>query len=247
MIGTLAIFLAMHGGPSLIQQSGGQVVSKVFLRYARAESLSGTIVQTTSDGAGIITVKNEVSYVRPAKLYVGQNRHALNGLNLFVVSDGKTFTYDHPRDTITKVRRGDRLGETVSGEDPFSEEPFSRVIGEIYAIAHSSLEPVTSLDIAIAHKPHLAVFTTNVATVVLSGTVQYKGRQVYRVTGKWRRYKDELPSGRFELLVSSGYDILRFTLVERYLVRNRPVEVTIIETVDLEVGAEVDDAVFKVR
>ncbi|MCH7944736.1 MAG: hypothetical protein IIC73_01790, partial [Armatimonadetes bacterium] len=82
MIGTVAIFLAMHGGPQLIEQSGGQVVSKVFLRYARAKSLSGRIFQTTSDGAGTITVKTDVAYVRPAKLYVAQNRKARNGLNL---------------------------------------------------------------------------------------------------------------------------------------------------------------------
>ena len=247
MIGTVAIFLAMHGGPSLIQQSGGQVVSKVFLKYARAESLSGTIVQTTSDGAGTITVKNEVSYVRPAKLYVGQNRQALNGLNLFVVSDGKTFTYDHPRGTIKVIRPGDRLSEPVSGVYEVTNEPFSRVIGEMYAVTHTSMEPVTSLDIAFAHKPHLSDFTGHVVSAVLSGSVQYKGRQVYRVTGAWRYYKGDRPSGRWEMLVSSEYDILRFTLVERYSVRGKSVDVTIIETVDLKVGAKVDDAVFKVR
>ncbi|MCH8978270.1 MAG: hypothetical protein IH945_03390 [Armatimonadetes bacterium] len=248
MIGTVAIFLAMHGGPlPLVQQSGGQVVSKVFLRYARAQTLSGTIVQTTSDGAGTITVKTNVSFVRPAKLYIEQNRKAKNGLNLLVVSDGERFTYDHPRGTLKIVPPGDRLGEPVSGKYPFTEEPFSRVIGEMYAIAHSSLEPVTALDIAIAYSPHLADLTTNVATVVLSGSVLYKGRQVYRVTGTWRRYKNEIPSGNYEMLVSSEYDILKFTLTEQYMVRGRLVKATVIETVDIKVGTKVDDTVFKVR
>lgn len=251
MIGSVAIFFALHGGPQqqqqLVQQSGGQVMSKVFLRYARAESLSGTIIQTTSDGAGSVTFKTDVSYVRPGKLYVAQDRKARNGLNLLAVSDGKTFAYDLPRDTIDKVVPGERLSEPVTSSDPVTGKRTTITLGEMYAVTHSSMEPVTSLDIAIAHTPHLGDFRINVASVKLSGSVLYKGRQVYRITGGWRHYGDVQPSGQYEMLISSEYDILRYALTERYLVRGRLVDLKIVETVDLKVGAKVDDNVFKVR
>lgn len=248
MIGTVAVFLAMHGGQAqLVQQSGAQVVSKVFRRYSQVKSLSGTIMQTTGDGTGTITVRTDVSYVRRSKLYVAQNRKARNGLNLLVVSDGRYFSYDHPRNTLLTVPPGDRLGEPVSGVNPLTEEPFSLSIGEIYSVAHRSLEPVTSLDLVIAYSPHLADFRINVASVKLAKPVVYKGEKVYRVIGSWRQNKNDRPTGNYELLVSAEYDILRFSMLERYKVRGRFVNVTIIETLDLKVGAKVDDNVFKVR
>ena len=247
MIGSVALLLAMHGGPQLVQQSGAQVVNKVIVKYMRAKSLTGTILQTTSDGTGSVSFKTEVSYVKPGKLRIAQNRKARNDRNLFAVSDGRTFVYDHPRDTTRKVIPGDRLMDAVSGINELTGEPYTQSFGEMYAVTHTSMEPVTSLDIAFGYKPHLDDFKSHIVTVVLSGAVAYKGRQVYKVTGKWRYYKNGPQTGRWEMLVSSEYDILKFALIEPYQVGGRSVDLIIVETVDLKVDVKIDDSVFKVR
>ncbi len=249
MIGALSLCLALQvqtPQTATLEKDPGKIVSLVLAKYARANSLSGTIVQQASDTGGTLRMTTKVSYVRPDYIRVEQDRKGRNGLNLLLVSDEKKFKYSPPNTTPVPPKPGQFLLEPRTIER-VGYAPFVLTVGDMYHAAHTSLAPVTLLDLAIAHKEHLKDFTINVATLALAGMATYNGATVYRLTGQWRPYigRDTV-TGHFELLVSTEFDARRFTLTETYDVKGKQVKLTITETADLKVDVEVDPAIFKV-
>jgi outer membrane lipoprotein-sorting protein len=249
MIGAFGLLLVLQGPvpqSAALETDPGAIVSKMLAKYARASSLEGTIVQETSDTGGTLRMTTKVSYVRPNFVYVEQDRKGRNGVNLLLVSDSTKFKYPPPNTTPVRPKPGQFLYEPRTVER-VGFAPLILTVGDMYHAAHTSLAPVTLLDLCIAHTEHLKDFKINVATLALAGTVSYKGKGVYRLTGQWRPYiGQDTATGYFELLVSQEFEALRFIMTETYNVNGKQVKLTVTETADLKIDVPVDPSVFKV-
>ncbi len=226
--------------------TAAKVISNMLARYYSAATLVGTIKTETKDDAGSILFTTEVAYERPSKIYVAQDRKGRNGLNHLLVSDGVDFAYDPPRSTPVKPKPLERLFEPVTIKN--FAETWSHKIGDIYAVGHSSLEFCVSLDVVIAHETHLLELKTQMATYELKGVEDYKGRKAYRITGTWRQSLNAIPTGNFTMLIGAEFDLLSFTLKEKYEVgTKKDVSFTQTEICDVRVGGTVSADLFKVR
>jgi outer membrane lipoprotein-sorting protein len=224
------------------------VVSKMMQRYWDAQTLSGTIVQTTSDGGGTLRVTTKLTYQRPGHILVQQDYKGKNGLLLSLVGNGERFAYDPPLKPFLKPKPRERLFEPAVITPPGTNRTTVLNIGDMYHAAHTSLMPSTLLDLAIAYKEHLKDFRINVRTITLAGVVPLNGVQAYKIYGAWQPYNGaEDVQMRYELYVSTTFDLLKFQLTQPIQVNNRTVNVTTVETADLKVGVPVDLAQFVVK
>lgn len=264
MLGTLLLIASAQASPAQ-SESSTQVISKMLARYAYAESLSGNITYSVSDGAGTASVKTDVKYVRPNLLSIKQDRTGANGLKQAAISDGALFMYDLPmKRGIVPPQPNQRMYEPVNFVDDQasiggSDHGFRRTVGELYNIAHVSLSPSTALDIAIGFKPHLADLTIHLGTFDKLQSATYKGKSVFKITGDWRVNRStEMANGKYELLISHEYDFLRLVHNAKYNIGTilpgtnkvdpgNIVTVTTTEVADLKVNAEVDSKAFNYR
>ena len=248
MIGALALCLTVQAQAATLETDAGAIVSKVFEKYWNARTLMGTIVQTSSDGGGALKITTKVTFERPGHILVQQDYVGKNGLPLSLVSDGKKFAYDPPWNMPgIKIKPKERLMEPALIERPGQQNKIL-AIGDMYHAAHVSLMPSTVLDLAIAYRDHLSDFVINVGTTKLEGVVSYQGKQAYRIVGVWQAYKGAVDvQARYELLVSTGFDLLRFQLTQPYLIQGKTVLVTTVETADLKIDVPIDRSIFVVK
>lgn len=248
MVGAICFCLSLKVQEVQLEKNPSVVVSKMLQRYASAESLSGKIVQEVADGAGKVKTTTDVRFIRPNYVFIEQDNKGRNGLNRKLVSDDKKFMYTPPDSTPVGVKPRQFLIELRHLKNPANNVETVLYMGDMYNAAHVSLAPSTILDLAIAFPKHLEDFARiNIATIQLAGMVDVQGKQAYRITGKWRPYVGQnTETGYYELLVSTSFDVLRFSLSETYSVQGRSVKLTITETADLKVNAEVDRSIFKV-
>lgn len=246
MIGAFIILASvLQDRPATLDQDPDVVLSRVFQKYYNAKTLSGTIVQSISDGGGTKKITTLISYQRPNKIYVQQDFVHPNGLKANLTSDGRIFAYDPP--LKLKAAPRERLYEQVELPRQGTSNVTYLQIGDMYHAAHTSLAPSTLLDLAIAHTPHLKDYKINVATHKLAGIVELQGKKAYNIVGTWRIGLDQTPMGNFEILISTEYDLLRFILREIYqLPDGRKVNVTTTEVADLKVDVAVNQELFKV-
>ena len=237
-----------------------EIISKMFAKYAYADTLSGTVTYTVSDGAGKVSVKTDVKYVRPNLLLIKQDRVGANGAYQQAISDGAAFMYDLPiQKNIVPVRPNERFVEEVYGMYAETSIPFRHNIGKLYSIAHKSLSPSSALDIAIGFKPHLEDMQIHLSTQDKLQSATYKDKTVHKITGEWRVNRStEMANGMYELLVSSEYDFLRLVHTARYNIgKFRPgdnfidpkniVTVTTTEVAEFVVNAKVGTKEFNFR
>ena len=248
MIGLFGLVIALQTAQdATVERNPADVVSKVFLKYYNARSLSGTIVQETTDGKGVVRITTKVNYERPNRVSILQDYKGGNGLMLSLVGDGVKFAYDPPRTAKVKPKPRERLFELVRVERTGTNVAFVHGVGEMYHAAHVSLMPSTLLDLAVAHKEHLSDFKINVRTLALQGMVDLGGQKAYYITGQWQPYHGATPTGTYELWVSLGFDLLKFRLVEQYSDGRTSVKATTTETASLKVNVPVDQTLFVVR
>jgi outer membrane lipoprotein-sorting protein len=243
MIGAF-IFLAGVIQNQQLERDPGVVISKTILKYYNATTLSGTITQSISDGGGVKKITTLVSYARPNKIYVQQDFIHPNGLKANLTSDGKFFVYDPPMKL--KSKPFERLYEPMVLPANGNNAPLQLTIGDLYHAAHTSLAPSTFLDIAIAYRQHLEDLKINVVLPKLAGVVDVDGKKAYHIVGDWGQALNSTPIGKFELWISTEFDLLKFVLTEQYAVNGRIVKLTTTETADLKVNATVNQALFKV-
>jgi outer membrane lipoprotein-sorting protein len=248
MIGLLGLILAVQTAQdATIERDPGVVISKVFLKYYNAKSLSGTIVQETTDGKGVVKITTRVNYERPSKVSILQDYKGGNGLMLSLVGDGVKFAYDPPRTARIPAKPRERLIELVRIDRTGTNVSFIHGVGEMYHAAHVSLMPSTLLDLAVAYKEHLNDFKINVRTIALQGLVDVGGQKAYYITGQWQPYHGSAQTGTYEIWVSLDFDLLRFRLVEQYSDGRTSVKATTTETANLKVNVPVDQTLFVVR
>lgn len=239
-------------------ESPSQIISKMLAKYAYAEQLSGTIVQTYSDGGGKVTIKTKVNYIRPSLLFIEQDRKGKNGLNHQAISDGVLFMYHPPINAQVAPLPNERLFEPLSGMLPGTGTRFQHDVGYLYNIAHMSLAPSNALDIAIGYLPHLRDLNIHIRRLDPLATAEYKKKPVHRITGDWAHNASSGKAGIFEMLISPEYDLLRLAHTAQYntgqiqagtdnVNPGNVVTLTTTEEVSLSVDAKVDKKVFDYR
>ena len=258
MLGAL-LLIALQPVSSTQSEVPDQIILKMLTKYAYAESLSGNISFTVDDGAGKVTIKTVVKYVRPNLLYIKQDRTGENGLKQTAISDGSAFMYDPPVNSKVVVNPNERLYEIINFTDEFSSAGFRRNVGQLYSIAHMSLSPSTALDIAIGFTPHLKDLQIHLSTRDKLQKATYKDKVVFKITGEWRINRSTAKAnGNYVLLVSHDYDFLRLVHTARYNIgkvqagtdRVDPKNIVIVTTTeeaDLKVDAKVGTQAFNYR
>lgn len=244
MISTVLVFVAVQSAKPEI--TAAKAISNMFQRYHSAQTLSGTIKSEVSDGAGKITFTTQVAYERPSKIFVTQDRKGRNGLELMLVSDGERFAYDPPRTTPVQPKPFERLYEPVLVRN-VSGSNWSHKIGDIYAVGHSSLEYCVSLDLVIAHDVHLLEFKNQLAKFELAGIEEFYGQKAYKIVGDWRASKNVDPSARVTIYIGMEFDLLGFSLKEKYAIGGKIVDFQQTEVCDIRVGASSPADLFRVR
>ncbi|MBS1725872.1 MAG: hypothetical protein JST51_04070 [Armatimonadetes bacterium] len=73
------------------------ILAKVLQKYADANSGVGEITMTQIAGTKKISIKTDLQYVRPSKLFIHQSSTNVPPNDWLVVSDGTNFGYDAPR------------------------------------------------------------------------------------------------------------------------------------------------------
>src|SRR4051812_37388578 len=99
MITTLAVSLVLLGNAPARphpQTPASQLVSKMLRYYADAQSMTGTITYTATDGGGKVQMVTYLQYEKPSKLFIKQVKGGSQPMQWLVTSDGKLFSYDSP-------------------------------------------------------------------------------------------------------------------------------------------------------
>src|SRR5205823_3210391 len=91
---TLALSAVLTSGTQ--STTAGQLITKMLGYYHDANTLTGTIVLTATDGAGTANLNTRVQFEKPSKLFIEQTLGGRNPQSWYVTSDGVNFTYSSP-------------------------------------------------------------------------------------------------------------------------------------------------------
>lgn len=261
MITTVALSLAILGAPSAApaKQTAAELVSKMLAYYQEANTISGTITLTASDGGGQRQLVTSLQYAKPSKLYIRQVKAGGTAMQWLVTSDGTEFSYDVPQDLpgYTFNEHSHRLVEPVLqltgeyvGKTPV-KAPYG--VRQIYAaVAPSIGDRSVPLDVAIGRTEDLRHDNLTWMTVESGGKVTFNGAETNRVFGKWRPYgeasTDTVNSpGQYEMLIADDGKLVRYSTFQ-FIRSPGGTDVTLQLTwdVNLTLNGKPDDSLFKV-
>jgi hypothetical protein len=258
MLTTLALAIAfVQPAPQQVNPAS-QLVSKMLAYYTDAQSLTGTILYTATDGQGKVQLQTTLQFERPSKLYIRQSKPG-GGQQWLVTSDGKYFSYDAPGHLLG-VRQGSGLVTGVEGSRTTRlVEKVQQIdgvldVGRIYAVAaYASLgDRSVPLDVAIGRKEDLKHDVLMWMTVESGGKVQVNGVDANLVKGGWRPYGDMKaangqPPGLYEMIITDDGKLLRYQ-VEQWIAADRgtpPFKLRETWDVDLTVNGKANSSLFK--
>jgi len=222
--------------------SASQIMSKVFSRYASAQTISGTVKMSQTARDVTVHINTELQYERPGKIYIHQARDGSHPQQWLLTSDGREFSYDRPEGAFGR----DRFVEWVS------QNGVDQKIQDLYMAAEKSLgEQNAVLDIAVSQPNRLKLLLKQWATLSYDGRVTVNGDQVHKITGQYRENVDLPPAGTYEIDVSENYDLVRYITDERRVFsvpKQGAVELNLHTEWDsnLQVGAKVQPNLFRV-
>jgi hypothetical protein len=273
MLATLAVSLAFVGGSPVIagQGAASQLVSKMLKYYYDANSLTGTITLTASDGQGQAQMTTYVQFEKPSKLFIRQVKGGNHPMQWLVTSDGKLFSYDAPESSLgsqpstqigTLGARGRRLTERVRQmlPDQFVTDASGRQVAkwgdfdvrQIYAVAAPSMgDRSAPLDIAIGRIEDLSHDKLTWMTVESNGKATVNGVEGTVIVGKWRPYGDASSDpaqapGQYQMVISDEGKLLRYMILQ--FVGPPDHYYTLRETwdLDLTLNGKPDESLFRV-
>lgn len=269
MITTAAALVALVSAPtSPVQSQGSQFVSKMLKYYAGAQSMTGTITYTATDGAGKAQLITYLQYEKPSKLSIKQVKSGSNPMTWLLASDGKNFTYPSPEHLISS-EPGSAIGKPGTKRRQLVEPVYQIIpnefitdakgnkvqkkgnldIRQIYAVGAPSIADRSApLDIAIGRVEDLQHVNLQWMTVEYSGRKSHNGVEVHVVTGGWRNYGNmavrdpKFPPGHYQMLIADDGKLLQYSV--RQLMQGNAV---LQETwdVDLTVNGQTDPSAFK--
>lgn len=216
----------------------GAVISRMFDRYNKADSLSGTVVFTQTAQGRTVTIDSQIQYDRPTQFYLRQVQRGQSRPNL-TIADGKMFTYEVPRNLNAKP--GDRLYE------PQNQRGVVYNVSDIYTIAlESLLDRSAVFDILIAKPEHLRFVAGQLATRSFLNDNPPSAGQSAVIVGRWRDYANAEPTGTYAIAISPQGDLQRFAITQNLNVAGQTVEVRSEWTLQIKVGDPGDAALYRV-
>lgn len=242
MLTTVALVALSQGSQAA---APGELISKMLAKYHEATTITGKIVFTQSAGGKTVRGDTVLQISRPDKLYISQSLPSPQPMRSLVVSDGKRFAYDLPRQLLRK-EDNERLVEPASQNGKVFD------VGKVYAAASQSLlDRSTPLDVAVSRVEDLTYLRNQWATVEPQGTEQIGGKTAHLVGGEWREYGAAPASGKYQMAISADGDLLRFTKKEIVAIPELPnippQEITSTWGVQLQVNGKLDPALFVVK
>ena len=258
MLATLALSLTLQAPKP---NPAADLVSKMLAYYAGAQSMTGTILLTASDGKGQVQVQTTLQFEKPSKLYIKQVKTGNNPMQWLAVSDGKTFSYDSPSSAAINEKR---LHEPVYQKIPTETDrnglyvQRNYTVGEIYSVvAESSLgDRSIPLDVAIGNRNNLAHDRMTWVTVESGGKTTIDGVEANVVKGLWREYGNQaIPTKRgadlsnapsFEMVITDQGKLLRYVISYTMSNKDGTMMAKLTETwdVDLTVNGKPDENLF---
>ncbi len=265
MLATLAVScaLAVLAPTAPKQSAASQLVSKMLQYYSSAQSLTGTILFTASDGAGKAQLLTTIQYEKPSKLYILQEKRGSQPMQWIVSSDGKYFSYAPPEylasatfnskpqrliEPINQIVPGEFLknaaGKTVPKYAPYD-------VRQIYAVAASSLgDRSVPLDIAVGRTEDLKHDVLTWMTVIGKGKTTLNGVEANLIVGGWRPYGEAIadpnnPPGTYELYITDEGKLLRYTVTQLLGEAGNPTRLQETWDVGLTLNGKPDQNLFR--
>ena len=250
-----------------------EVISKCLAKYASANSGVGEFLMTQSSGNKKVTIKTELQFERPSKLFLHQTSETIAPNDWLVVSDGVNFGYDKPSSQPGPPKR---LFEPIAVDQVISGQKTVQKIQGIYLAAKRSIGDVGNpfLEFAtqstgdnMSLKGFLARLKysadakerTNADGTIsysVNGTI-YLGDAIKNPDGtifKDPDGKEHFESaGRLEMLFSKDFDLQSMKSVETISVtdkaNNLPTQIVVVTswTGKLDLNQAPSAALFKVR
>lgn len=219
--------------------SAGEVISKMIAKYHDAKTVKGNLTTTVELGNQKLVVNSVIQIERPGKMYLRQDVPSQN-MSFVVTSDGKEFSYQKPADTPSSDRNPlARLTEDFRS---------GMGLGDVYrAAGHSLAERSAVLDLLISDMRDLSALRDQWATIDLTGKIEHKGAEVYRIVGTWRLNKQSAVTANFGLYVSPEGDLRKYVIDQLPGVDDK-IDGTVTRTIDVDVkvGSDVDPRLFAV-
>jgi hypothetical protein len=263
---TLALLLS---GNRLPEMSSGELISKCLAKYAAANSGIGEFTMTQTAGGKKVSIKTDLSFERPSKMFLHQSSEAVAPNDWLVVSDGVNFGYDAPGDRSTSRRR---LFEPIAITTSVTGEKRTLKIHSIYMAAKLSLGDVPNpfLEFITQNtsenqslKGYLERISKKMDSVpkekeLLDGTVGYSiaGQMWFgaRLKDDEGKPTDKFESvGRYEMQISKDFDLVSMKTIETMSItdksNNLPTVVNIVTTWagKMQLNQTPSEEIFKVR
>ena len=262
---TLALMIAGHQGSGL---KSNEIIQKCLAKYAEANSGMGEFLMTQSASGKKITIKTELQFERPSKMYLHQSSESVAPNDWLVVSDGVKFGYDVPGGRSNDRHR---LFEQVAGTPAVTGEKKVLKIHSIYLAAKRSLGDVPNpflefITQTVGENQSLKGFLARLRKIeqepkekeLADGSTGYSisgsmwfGEQQRDADGKPIDQFDSV--GRYEMQISKDFDLVSMKTIETMSITdkssNLPTQINIVTTWTgkMQLNQSPGDAIFKVH
>lgn len=261
---TFALILAGHQAP----MKSGEIISKCLAKYAGSLSGVGEFMMTQSANGKKVSIKTELQFERPSKMYLHQSSPTVEPNDWLVVSDGNQFGYDVPGSRKSARRRlfepiasapgvnGERKVLQVHGIYLASKRslgdvpnPFLEFITQS-AAENQSLKGYLSRLKKIEPEPKEKELVDGTTGYSISGTMWF-GDQLKDQDGKFLEQYESV--GRYEMQISKSFELVSMKTVETMAITdkasNLPTQINIVTTWagKMQLDVKPEATIFKVQ
>jgi len=220
-----------------------EVVSKMLAKYYNAKTVVGTIQMRQSVLGHTLIVDTSLQLSKPDKLYIYQKN---GGAGVkprmgYVVCDGTYFEYSAPKSASVVETTGVKIVEErfQKGKD--------LQLYEILGIGSKSLiDRGTPIDLAVAGAVDIRYANDQWANLDPLKEIAVDGNTAYHVTGDLRAFRDAPVTGKYEMVISREWDLLKFVRHESIMDprTKTPVAIDTIYDIRFEVNGKPDPKLF---
>ena len=262
---TIALLIAGHQGSGL---KSNEIIQKCLAKYAEANSGMGEFLMTQSASGKKITIKTELQFERPSKMYLHQSSESVAPNDWLIISDGVKFGYDVPGARTSNRRR---LFEEIAGTPAVTGEKKVLKIHSIYLAAKRSLGDVPNpflefVTQTVGEKQSLKGYLSRLKKIeqepkekeLADGSTGYSisgsmwlGEQQKDGDGKPIEQYDSI--ARYEMQISKDFDLVSMKTIETMSIAdkstNLPTEIIIVTTWTgkMQLNQSPGEAIFKVH
>ncbi|MEI8281307.1 MAG: hypothetical protein WCG75_02780 [Armatimonadota bacterium] len=263
---SIAIMLAGQQAPAMKSQD---IIGKCLAKYAEANSGIGEFVMSQTAAGKKVSIKTDLQFERPSKLFIHQFSDTVEPNDWLVVSDGNQFGYDVPGSRKGGVRR--RLFEGVISLPGPNGDRHVQMVHNIYLAAKRSLGDVPNpflefITQGSGESQSLRGYLARLKKIDPEPKEKEgaDGNSVYSISGQmWfgdalkdadGKVTDQYESlGRYEMQISKSFELISMKTIENMAItdkaNNLPTQINIVTTWTgkIQLNQKPADAIFKVQ